>query len=333
MKGIIKTVLIALGVIVGVIVLALVIGFIATSGEYSVPATAADDDSIPTVTLNGATFHSETYGSPADPTIIVVHGGPGADYRALLSLQDLADEYYVVFYDQRGSGLSPRVDDPTSLTFDLYLDDLDAFVDQYGAGEPVILIGHSFGGMMLAPYLAQHPEKVSHLVMAEPGPLTQAMLDQGPDFSGTSREAMSAQLRATFESFHISTPPDDKAPFDYVTGQVMANANPGYWCGGVPPASVEGWRFSYDAFQNVTASMYDANGSLISLVDGLDAIEMPPVLFMAGACNTIIGEDFQRQQMTYFPGSELVVIADSGHELFAEQPAASVDAVRAFLGE
>ncbi len=333
MKKALKVIGLILGALIGVAVLALLIGFIATNGEYNVPATAADDDSVPTVTLNGATFHSETFGDPAAPTLIVLHGGPGADYRALLSLQDLADEYYVVFYDQRGTGLSPRVADPSTLALDTYLADLDAFVDAYGGGDPVILLGHSFGGMLLAPYLTRHPEKVSHVIMAEPGPLTQEMLAQGLDFSGSSREAGMAQLRATFESFHISSPPDDKAPFDYVTGQVMIAANPGYWCGGTPPASVAGWRFSYDAFQNVTASLYDADGNLISLVEGLDSIDTPPTLFMASACNTVIGGDFQRQQMTYFPGAELVVIPESGHELFAEQPAASVDAVRAFLAE
>jgi hypothetical protein len=53
---------------------------------------------------------------------------PGADYRSLLDLKALADDYFVVFYDQRGTGLSPRVEDPGELTYELYLDDLAAFV-------------------------------------------------------------------------------------------------------------------------------------------------------------------------------------------------------------
>jgi len=330
MRRVFKIVLIGGGAWLGLLILMAVIGFVATNGDYSVPATAADDPSLPTINLNGATFHSETFGDADNPVIIAVHGGPGTDYRAMLNLQDLADDYYVVFYDQRGSGLSPRVDDPTTLTFETYLADLDAFVDHFGQGDPVTLIGHSFGGMLVSAYVGQHPEKVSHVVLIEPGPLNQEMLDQGPDFSGGSNEARMAQLRATFESFHINNPPDSKAPFDYVTGQVTIAINRGYWCDNTPPESVEGWRFSYDAFQNVRASMFDADGNLLPLTDGLDRVTAP-VLFLAGSCDTVIGEDFQRLQMAFFPAAELAVIADSGHELLAEQPEATLAAIRDYL--
>jgi len=46
-------------------------------------------------------------------------------------LKELSDEYYVVFYDQRGSGLSPRVD-PAELTLDSSIEDLDRIVEHYG---------------------------------------------------------------------------------------------------------------------------------------------------------------------------------------------------------
>jgi pimeloyl-ACP methyl ester carboxylesterase len=52
---------------------------------------------------------------------------------------------------------------------------------------------------------------------------------------------------------------------------------------------------------------------------------------MASECQTIIGVDWQRRQMALFPHAELVVIPDAGHEMFAENPEASVAAVRAYL--
>jgi pimeloyl-ACP methyl ester carboxylesterase len=44
----------------------------------------------------------------------------GADYRYLLPLKALADDYRVVFYDQRGTGLSPRVP-ADSITLDSFV--------------------------------------------------------------------------------------------------------------------------------------------------------------------------------------------------------------------
>ena len=105
---------------------------------------------------------------PGRSVIIVLHGGPGGDYRSLMGLQVLADEYFVVFYDQRGSGLSERVP-AEEFSFQVMLKDLDSIVDLYGKGEPVHLVGHSWGGMLASGYLGYAPDKVDKAVMAEPG--------------------------------------------------------------------------------------------------------------------------------------------------------------------
>ncbi len=95
-----------------VVGMAILIGtglFVATRGSYAVPATVATDPSIPHIKIDDITFHAETFGEPTNPVVVVIHGGPGGDYGYLLNLHQLADEYFVVFYDQRGAGLSPRV--------------------------------------------------------------------------------------------------------------------------------------------------------------------------------------------------------------------------------
>ncbi|MEM7128823.1 MAG: hypothetical protein AAF702_20990 [Chloroflexota bacterium] len=56
-------------------------------------------------------------------------------------------------------------------------------------------------------------------------------------------------------------------------------------------------------------------------------------LFITSECNTFTGEAFQRAQMTLFPQADLVVIPDAGHEMFSENPVASLMAVRTFFGE
>lgn len=74
-----------------------------------VPRTVDQDASLPQLSINGTTLHLETFGDPDDPMIVLLHGGPGGDYRSMLKCMEFADHgYFVIFYDQRGSGLSQR---------------------------------------------------------------------------------------------------------------------------------------------------------------------------------------------------------------------------------
>jgi proline iminopeptidase len=107
----------------------------------------------------------------------MLHAGPGADYRSLTRLRNavdgvrLEDGHRLVFWDQRGTGLSKR-HDPDELTDRNYDADLDAIVDRFSPNRPVVFISHSWGAMYATRYITQHPEKVAGAVLMEPGPLT-----------------------------------------------------------------------------------------------------------------------------------------------------------------
>jgi len=204
---------------------------------------------------------------------------------------------------------------------------MHAFVNYFSKDRKVVLIGHSFGGIMASSYAALYPERVESMILVEPGPLNYEMSLIGPKLSNDN---LMTYMKALFESFQIKNPPDDKAAFDYVTGQLMIKANPGYWCNEIPHESVQGWRFSYDTYQNVIASFHDQDGKQINAIEGIESYE-GPVLFMVGECNLVIGEEFQKEQMKYFNMSEIVVIPHSGHGLFAENPADSIKAINDFL--
>ena len=105
---------IVLGLVLGLAAL-FALFYLLTWGDYPVPETVADDPSLPHITIDGVTYHAETFGDPSNPVVITIHGGPGGDYRSILSLKALSDDYFVVFFDQRGAGLSPRVD-PDEIT-------------------------------------------------------------------------------------------------------------------------------------------------------------------------------------------------------------------------
>lgn len=323
-------------IVIGLITLFIVtagILFYTTAGDYTVLPTVTDDAGLPRLELYGYTYHAETYGDPSSPTVIVLHGGPGGDYRSLLGLKELADYYYVVFFDQRGAGLSERVP-KSELTYQGALEDLDAIVDYYGDGQPVHLVGHSWGAMLGSGYLGYAPEKVASAVLAEPGFLnaqeaqkwqeTYAKIMSGLDY-------YSLALKAGFASFHVSEP-DEYAREDFLVGQQILPYfenhpdNP-YHCPG-EPYDAPMWRWGTSANNGIQRTATDAE--LDSLSSRASEFTKP-VLFLASECNTWIGPDLQAKHVTLYPNAELVIISDSGHDMFWDNTGATVAAVRVFL--
>ena len=139
-----------------------------------VPRTVDEDPTLPSIFVNGTQLHSETFGNPNDPMIVVIHGGPGSDYRGMLNCSKLAaDSFFVVFYDQRGSGLSKRHNKETYKTVQLFIDDLDAVIKYYRQpGQKVVLMGLSWGAMLATAYVNQYPAEISGVILMEPGGLT-----------------------------------------------------------------------------------------------------------------------------------------------------------------
>ena len=312
--------------------------FIATRGSHTVPATVADDPTLPHVTIDGVTFHAETFGDRNNPVVVVVHGGPGGDYGGLLNLHALADDYFVVFYDQRGAGLSPRVA-AAELTLQSSVDDLHRIVSHYAQDAPVRLIGHSWGAMLAAAYVGQHPDRVTQAVLAEPGALDNAGLARFQAHQSSTRGLGYYRLLVPtiFESFRVDGP-DGDAQMDYIYGAMSADfvntAATGYGCadaniGPIPPdVPTPPSRFGTTAYNTLFGPAAD-----LSMIAANAADFAGDVLFLASACNNFIGADFQRSQMGLFPQATLVVIPAAGHELFSENPAASLAAVRDFFAE
>ncbi|HEX6913781.1 MAG TPA: alpha/beta hydrolase [Chitinophagaceae bacterium] len=144
-----------------------------------VPKTVQENPALPSITVNGAKLHSEAYGHPDSTLVVFIHGGPGSDYRGLLNGKQLANHgYRVVFYDQRGSGLSQRFSarsytDAGTGALDLMYADLAGVIAHYrtSPGQKVYLVGHSWGAILATAYAGRYPGAVQGLVVAEPGGL------------------------------------------------------------------------------------------------------------------------------------------------------------------
>jgi len=88
--------------------------------------------------------------------------------------------------DQRGCGLSDW--DVADISFEAYVRDLEAVVDEAGLSEPFTLFGHSQGAAAAIAYAVRHPERVSHLVLL------------GGYARGIENRELPATVRAEFEA-------------------------------------------------------------------------------------------------------------------------------------
>ncbi len=325
MKKVFRTILVSVGVVLLILLFFSGWMYIATSGEYSVPLTVADDPSIPHINVGDAIFHAETFGSDTNEVVIIIHGGPGNDYRYLLPLEPLSEKYFLVFYDQRGTGLSPRVD-KSEHSLEISIKDLYNITQYYAPNRKVNLIGHSWGAMMASGFIAQYPEKVNKAVLAEPGMLSS---EQGNKFIENFQikpdwPALKAMIRIAFESLHL-TNTDIQARGDYIFGQIPlldfeGNPMTRYFCNEDPStAHMDLWRLSYLSSMTIQGGAIDENGEVhIDLVSGVEKFK-DKVLFVVSECNQIIGEEFQLDHIKHFPNAEMVVIEDAGHTMFGEK--------------
>lgn len=122
------------------------------------------------LSLEDARIFYEVVGEGAP--ILVVHGGPGLDHRYLRpGLDVLASHGSLVYYDQRGTGRSQAELDSASMNLDAFLRDMEALRETLGHDQ-VVVLGHSFGGILALAYARAHPDRTRGLVLlstAEPG--------------------------------------------------------------------------------------------------------------------------------------------------------------------
>jgi len=121
------------------------------------------------VDLDGVRLHTRRVGS--DPPVVVLHGGPGADYAYLLPQYDrLAHGRALLFYDQRGGGRSPVARD-VPVGWQEHVADLEA-LRKHWAIDRLTLLGYSWGGLLAVLYVLEHPDRVGRLALVAPAPLT-----------------------------------------------------------------------------------------------------------------------------------------------------------------
>ena len=115
---------------------------------------------------NGYHIWTRTIGNGPIP-ILVLHGGPGGDheYLKVLARNIPLDKYRLVYYDQLGSYLSSRPNDPCLWNIPRFTDEVEE-VRRALELDNFILYGHSWGALLVIEYALKYPDRLKGAVIS-----------------------------------------------------------------------------------------------------------------------------------------------------------------------
>jgi pimeloyl-ACP methyl ester carboxylesterase len=115
---------------------------------------------------DGTRLNVERYGRETGPTLVLSHGWTLSIAFWARQLNELADDFAIVAYDQRGHG-SSDAPGPAGYTIEALADDLATVLDAtVPGGERAVVLGHSMGAMALIEMSERHPEVIHDRVAA-----------------------------------------------------------------------------------------------------------------------------------------------------------------------
>ncbi len=254
-----------------------------------------------TVEINGVRLHVEAEGS--GPTALVLHGGLGIDHQPYRSLGPLAGRLRLVYYDHRGNGRSD-VGDRAAMTMQQWADDAAALARIMGGGDPVVLIGHSFGGFIAQEAAIRYRDVVRGMVLLDTTP---GQLGDGEQPSPDG-PLMPARVAALLERL-----PDNDDEF----ADMMAQLAPAYLHrldGEVLRRQMGDVVFRVDAMHRGFEEL-----ARWSSVDRLAGIACP-VLCIVGRHDVFTSWPQSQRIASRLSDSELTIFEHSGHFPWLEEP-------------
>lgn len=105
---------------------------------------------------DGVPLHVEVDDGP-EPTVVLVHGFTARLDEFQLQRESVQGHARVVLYDQRGHGQSGW-GDASAATLDQLARDLEAVLDMHAPSGPIVLLGHSMGGMVIMALARLRPD-------------------------------------------------------------------------------------------------------------------------------------------------------------------------------
>lgn len=118
-----------------------------------------------TYTIRGQTIHAVEAGQPGRQVALLIHGWSSSWYAVSPLLGLLVQRFHCIAVDLPGYGQSPPLNKRT--TIPQYVELLAELIEQVSDG-PVVLVGHSMGGMISLTLALQYPLLVERMVLLNP---------------------------------------------------------------------------------------------------------------------------------------------------------------------
>ncbi|HEX6565359.1 MAG TPA: proline iminopeptidase-family hydrolase [Chthoniobacterales bacterium] len=275
------------------------------------------------------------HGSP----LLIVHGGPGASHEYFLPwLLPLARTNRLVFIDERGSGRSERVEDVHQYTVENMVEDVEAVRTALGLGK-ISLLGHSYGGVLAQAYALKYQKNLSHLVLASTFPSTKEMNEvlaheksqMPPEKLARIQELEKAGLydkgalwerRRYSEEYEKLAWGDGYFPF-------LFGAHPDSNYDPTTDNAGMNWELYREMWGSDGEFVIDGNLKSVEYVDRLPTIKVPTLVICGDhdECDPSLSKEMHEK----IAGSKLVILPNSGHLAFEDQPGLWIGNVRDFI--
>jgi pimeloyl-ACP methyl ester carboxylesterase len=292
-------------------------------------------------TPDDAQIHAVVDGSDDAPvTLVLAHGWTLAqaawdDVAELLTPRVAAGELRLIRYDQRGHGRSTwgrYADDVAELTIDQLGEDLGTLLDELAPSDPVVLGGHSMGGMTIMCLAAARPELFGDrvngvaLVSTSAGDLApagntfaerlQLTLAPGMVTVAIGAARMLERLRQLLPPSH---PRHQKVVRELLYGADATDE-----------MVVAGAEIMHASTVRAFAAFYPALGEHDKR-DELKAMREVPVEILVGDSDKLTPKRHSRQLAEALPDAALHVAERTGHMLPQERPQLVTDAIERLL--
>jgi len=279
---------------------------------------------VTVVADDGVELYAEVSGLEDAPlTLVFSHGYSLSQDVWHYQRQDFAPEARLVFWDQRGHGRSGR-GRPDHVTIDQLGSDLAAVLAAtVPAGSPVVLVGHSMGGMTIMALAEQQPElfgpTVAGVVLIStaagqidpvvwlPAPLRPAARVAAPSLLRGSARGRRAEL---VEKFRQSA-----GDLAFLSTRLIAFGDPD-----ISPAAVDFLE------RVIRATPIDVIADFfLALRDhdkrsALPVLGRVPVSIVIGGADRLIPLRLTEDMAAEIPGASLVVVPGAGHAIILERP-------------
>jgi proline iminopeptidase len=268
-------------------------------------------------------YRSAGSGTPA----VLLSGGPGFTVDYMVPVGDvLPANYRRIFLEQRGTGKSrPPTLNPDTMTLQTVVEDLEA-LRLHLKQDRLLLIGHSWGGMLAMAYAAAHPDRVDRLVLIGSGGPTLEFSEWFGDNINMRLRPEDLEARSYWQAAARTGVSADKAALEGVRA-----ITPGYCFDRKQGLAFAATLKDGALNPEVSAMLLNKAAKPYDVRDGLKKLNRP-VLIVQGHQDPI-GDKTAEDIHALIAGSTLAYINKAGHFPWIEQQDEFRKIVTTFLGK